>query len=89
MNQASLAFLDELRSTSNCSTQRIDAGTQTELILVEPPRELQETIARQRSLIDALTAEAQTSNQRRFIAEEMLHRNNYPKVDAVLKSLGR
>ena len=86
MNLASLAFLDELRQASRRSTQMIDAGTQTDRIHVEP---LQETIARQRSVIDALTIEVQTSNQRRFIAEEMLHRKSYPKVDAVLKSLGR
>ena len=86
MNQASLKFLDELREHSKCQKEKINASTQTDHVHVSS--ELQE-IARQRDLIAFLTREVQVSNQRRFMAEEMLHRNNYPKVDAVLKGLGR
>ena len=90
MNLASLSFVDELRQASKSPKQLITSCTQTDhghvpLALLPD----QETIARQRDLIDVLAEEVRVSNQRRFVAEEMLHRKNYPKVDTVLRALGR
>ena len=39
-------------------------------------------------LINSLAQEVEVVNRRRFVAEQMLYRGNYPKVDAVLKALG-